>query len=225
MDATSIESQRIADPVSASRSFIRRSRAWISLLLLAPATLLAIFSRPHFTGETLAETGVEVFAWLLFLAGGSLRWWSTLYIGGRKTNNSLINGHALVVDGPYSVCRNPLYLGTLLLCLSVGVFTQSLILIGAMFLVTLIYLRITVPVEEERLASVFGEEYREYLRRVPRLIPNFSLYHSPREVTVRMNGLRAEFLRMLQWGSIPALWYLLEHLRLLSWWPTPFNLP
>jgi len=225
MDATSIESQRIADPVSASRSFIRRSRAWISLLLLAPATLLAIFSRPHFTFESLMETGVETAAWLLFIAGASLRWWSTLYIGGRKTNQKIINGNQLIIDGPYSIVRNPLYLGTLLMCLSVGIFVQSLVLIGAMLLVAIIYLQITVPVEEERLSAAFGEEYREYLRRVPRIIPNFSLYQSPPEVTVKTNGLRAEFLRMLQWGCIPIMCYLLEHVRTLSWWPTLFNLP
>ncbi|QDU31781.1 hypothetical protein ETAA8_69410 [Anatilimnocola aggregata] len=218
MNAAPTEARTFIDPVSASRDFIRRSRAWISLLLLCPVIVLAVFSRTHFADDSLAELGVEIAAWAFFLCGALLRWWATLYIGGRKLNE-------LIVDGPYSICRNPLYLGSLLMCLSVGIFMQSLLLIGAMLLVSIIYLTITVPVEEERLAVCYGDEFRDYCRRVPRIIPNFSTYQSREEITVRLIGLRAELLRMMHWGAIPVLWYFLEHVRMLSWWPAWFNLP
>jgi protein-S-isoprenylcysteine O-methyltransferase Ste14 len=48
--------------------------------------------------------------WCLW-PGATLRLWSTLYIGGRKRV-------VLVSDGPYSLCRNPLYVGTFLIALS-----------------------------------------------------------------------------------------------------------
>ena len=62
-------------------------------------------------------------AWMLFIAGAALRFWSTLYIGGRKLGGRKQNG--VVTEGPYSLCRNPLYLGTFLLGLSAACFLQS----------------------------------------------------------------------------------------------------
>lgn len=204
--------------VSPTQDFLARSRAWIALVLLAPVAVAAVLTRPHFEFEGLEEYAIEMLAWLLFFAGGCLRWWATLFIGGRKIEE-------LVTDGPYSICRNPLYVGTMLITFSVAIFLQSLTLLATMMVVGALYLWITVPIEERRLRAKFGEEFAAYCARVPRLLPNFALYQAPPELNVRLVGIRAEFLRMLQWSAVPILCYFVEHLRMLPWWPTPLSLP
>lgn len=209
---------RMNNVVTPTQDFIARSRAWIALVLLTPAAIAAVLSRPHFQFTGLEEFAIETVGWILFFSGACFRWWATLYIGGRKITE-------LVTQGPYSMCRNPLYLGTLLITFSVAVFLQSLTLLVAMIVVGALYLWITVPIEERRLQKVFGEPFTEYCQRVPRVIPNPWLFRSPTEVTVRIEGIRAEFLRMLQWSTVPILCYLIEHLRMLPSWPTPLTLP
>jgi protein-S-isoprenylcysteine O-methyltransferase Ste14 len=209
--------KRMPEP-SRFRILLSRSRAWSSLLLLAPIATAAAFTRPYLRFDGLPEYFVEALAWIVFLAGACFRWWATLYIGGRKTKQ-------LVSDGPYSICRNPIYLGTVLLTLSVAIFLQSVTLFIATLAVTVFYLTITVPIEEARLKSKHGRAFEEYCRRTPKFLPRFSLYRTPQELQVRLVGIRAEFLRMLQWSSIPLICYLVEHLRMLPNWPTPFFLP
>jgi protein-S-isoprenylcysteine O-methyltransferase Ste14 len=200
------------------RMLLARSRAWISILLIAPVAVAAMFSRPHLMFTGAPEYAVELVAWILFICGAVLRWWATLFIGGRKDRE-------LITEGPYSICRNPLYLGTFCMTLSVAVFSQSVTLVAVTLLVSMMYLVITVPVEEHRLAGLYGERFADYTQRVPRFFPNPFLYSAPAELTIRLTGLRAEARRMLQWMWIPCLCYLAEHVRMLPWWPTPVWLP
>ena len=71
----------------------------------------------------------------------------------------------LAVDGPYSVCRNPLYLGTFLLTLSIAFFIHSLMFAIGLLIATPLYLWVTVPWEEARLREKFGERYDAYRAR------------------------------------------------------------
>lgn len=187
-------------------------------MLLAPIAVSAVLTRPHLEFEGIAEFSLEILAWVLFFAGGCLRWWATLFIGGRKIEE-------LVTEGPYSMCRNPLYVGTLLMAFSVAVFLQSLTLFAAIVVVGAFYLWITVPIEERKLQNVYGDRFTAYCNRVPRVFPNPWLYTAPDVINVRMGGIRAEFLRMLQWSGLPLICYFVEHLRMLPWWPTPLSLP
>lgn len=200
------------------RNYLARSRAWLAILVLAPVCCAALFTKPYFEFDGLVEYGIEFVAWMLFVSGACFRWWATLFIGGRKH-------HELITLGPYSVCRNPLYLGTMLMTLSIAVFLQSITLFITMLLVGVAYILMTVPVEEQRLASIYGVEFASYCQRVPRIVPRFSLHTAPKEISVQLSGMRSEFIRMLRWGCIPLLWYLIEHLRVLPYWPIMLVLP
>ena len=78
---------------------------------------------------------------------------------------------ALPVGGPYRFVRNPHYLGYFMIVVALGCF-QSLwgfpILIAAE---TLLFLRL-IAREETQLEQQYGERFREYCRRVPRLLPS-----------------------------------------------------
>jgi protein-S-isoprenylcysteine O-methyltransferase Ste14 len=97
------------------------------------------------------------------------RLWCSIYIAGRKNRT-------LVMDGPYSMCRNPLYLFSLLGAAGVVMATGMISVTVAMVLLFLLYYRPVIRAEEIRLAGLFGEEFSSYRERVPRFIPRWSLF-------------------------------------------------
>ena len=204
--------------VSRLKRWLARSRAWISLAVLVPVGTAIVFSKPVAQIDTWADFGFDTLGALLFIGGVSMRWWSTLYIGGRKTGE-------LVCDGPYSICRNPIYLGTFLLTLSAAVLVESLTLAAAILVVSTFYFFTTVSVEEANLRKRHGDLFDHYCERVPRIFPKVSLYQSEPHVELRMDGVRAEFLRTLRYVWIPIICHLVTHLRAQPWWPDLNNLP
>lgn len=76
----------------------------------------------------------------------------------------------LVTDGPFRYVRNPMYLGGLWMCFGWSVSmdsTPALICSTVLFFVLLMKIRM----EEAYLAERFGNEYREYKKRVKKLLP------------------------------------------------------
>ena len=74
----------------------------------------------------------------------------------------------LIVSGPYRVTRNPMYLGLVVLYLGVTLVTNvAWPLLFLPFPLWVLHTKI-IPYEEENLARIFGDEYREYQRRVRR---------------------------------------------------------
>jgi protein-S-isoprenylcysteine O-methyltransferase Ste14 len=83
----------------------------------------------------------------------------------------LIQGHKLITEGPYSVVRNPIYTGMFGLLIATGLAMEHwLALIVAIGLFTA-GLVIRVRSEEKLLRSAFGQEFEEYAKRVPAVIP------------------------------------------------------
>ncbi len=87
----------------------------------------------------------------------------------------------LVKTGIYAYCRNPSIHGKLLGVLAVGFalnsFSFCFILVPALLSVSLVE---KVWRQEPQLVEVFGEEYREYQKRVPLFIPWGILFPSRR---------------------------------------------
>lgn len=81
---------------------------------------------------------------------------------------------SLTMTGPYAYTRNPLYLGSAVLALSLAIATNTwfaALLIGAYF--TLFY-TIVMRREEAELRSHFGAAFDNYARGVPLFFPRFS---------------------------------------------------
>lgn len=82
----------------------------------------------------------------------------------------VMRDHELVTDGPYAVTRHPVYTGLL------GFFA-GLALLGNSLATLAFALALVVPlawhtaIEEPLFAAAFGEAYRDYQRRTPRLVP------------------------------------------------------
>lgn len=203
---------------SDARPWIVRARSWLSILIITPFALLAALSVPIISEESIVDFLFDAAGWACFFAGATFRWWATMYVGGRKEQE-------LTVDGPYSVCRNPLYLGTFLLTLSIAFFLHTLMFAVGLVIASQLYLLVTVPWEEKRLLKKFGERYHAYRQRVPIFFPEFSKFQSPPTIQVNLNGLTGEFRIALRWIWIPLLAEAVAHLRTESWWPALLRLP
>lgn len=82
----------------------------------------------------------------------------------------------LVTTGPYSYTRNPMVLGLLFVLLAIVFVANSiagLILIPILALLAVAYLK---AFEERGLVRRFGEDYVEYRKAVPVLVPTFRPY-------------------------------------------------
>ena len=111
----------------------------------------------------------------LTASGFALVSWSVRvqYVIGKGTPAPMVATQKLVTQGPYAYSRNPMTLGALLLYLGIGFWIGSgvvVILTVIVFssLLTYIYFH-----ETNELAERFGDEYLEYNRRIPFLIPRF----------------------------------------------------
>jgi protein-S-isoprenylcysteine O-methyltransferase Ste14 len=86
----------------------------------------------------------------------------------------------LVTTGPYAYVRNPALIGMLFLLLGVAFLARSLagiVLVPIVAGFAVVYL---AQFEEKALARRFGDEYDEYRRNVPLLIPRLKPYiHEP----------------------------------------------
>jgi protein-S-isoprenylcysteine O-methyltransferase Ste14 len=123
-------------------------------------------------GKLLARLAF-LFAALLVGAAAAIRTWAAAYLGSDLVHDLRLHTGNLVADGPYRHVRNPLYLGSFLLSIGLGLLASR---VGFFILVaggTARILRL-IGREEENLEQQQGERFREFARSVPRLLPSIS---------------------------------------------------
>lgn len=171
-------------PHQAGREFSPRQR-YVALVFLAPVFLYVvpwIFVR---LGARLDQwlqlppvlsPPANVFVGgLLIVPSLTFAWWSVYrqVTVGRGTPVPLMATQRLVVEPPYTYCRNPMALGAIGMYVGVAILFHSL---GAVVLVLvaagalLAYIKRS---EEKETETRFGQEYVAYRRRTPFLIPHF----------------------------------------------------
>ena len=83
----------------------------------------------------------------------------------------VIEGHELITQGPYSLVRNPIYLGMFGMLLATGLAVGRWPVVVGAIIVFLIGTAIRIRSEERLLRQAFGEKFEEYARRVWVFIP------------------------------------------------------
>lgn len=92
----------------------------------------------------------------------------------RGGHNRQIYADELVTKGIYKVCRNPMYLGNLLIIAGFGIYANSLIFMLVVFpLFLFIYLAI-IKAEEAFLQKKFGAQFLAYVKSTNAIIPGLS---------------------------------------------------
>jgi protein-S-isoprenylcysteine O-methyltransferase Ste14 len=76
----------------------------------------------------------------------------------------------LVQEGPFTFCRNPMYLGMLLLLTGISVLLGSLSPLAAPIIFFIIMNFIFIPFEERLVEKTFGKRYLDYKKKVRRWI-------------------------------------------------------
>jgi len=145
--------------------FFERRRKALSALFVIPAVGLVFITHHSWEDGSTLDILFDVGAVLFVVIGILGRAWSTAYIGGKKNSE-------LVVKGPYSMTRNPLYLFSFIAGLGVCVEMKNIYLIIAYLILFPLSYHYVIGSEEKRLAGLFGKEFDDYRRSTPAFFPN-----------------------------------------------------
>lgn len=146
---------------------------------------VAVAANAWLTGSLAMPVGgaASLAAVLLGFAGLTLRVWGVGLISASTMSSMTLSTDRLVTTGIYSLVRNPVYLGDLLLFTGYGLFLPLPLAIAFIAFHVVRSLRL-VALEEVQLAARYGATYADYAARVPRLWPRFAA-PSPAEVDWR----------------------------------------
>jgi protein-S-isoprenylcysteine O-methyltransferase Ste14 len=194
-----------------NRIALQRTYA-IALIVTLMFTLTGWQTQAPVFEELLALVG-----WVFVGVGVFGRIWSGSYISGTKNTK-------LAVEGPYSICRNPLYFFSLLAGFGVMLVSETLILPLQFAALFWIYYAELIAREEVVLLTLHGAAFEAYCARVPRFWPKFSLYSEPLEYVVNAERFRKNMADAIWFVIAAALIDFLEAMHELHYLPTIANL-
>lgn len=110
---------------------------------------------------------------LIFIVSGMIIRMVTIglvYIirGGAKRT---IHAEALVTEGIYKACRNPMYLGNILLLFGFGLFADSLLFLLFFTPLFVVFYAAIINAEENFLSGKFGQQFEDYKSSSNALFP------------------------------------------------------
>jgi protein-S-isoprenylcysteine O-methyltransferase Ste14 len=157
----------------------RDRRASLGIVLQMCAYFLVWFQPPHrpFLPPVAALSGVVGIAFCVLTisiaAGSGWLLKSAVRTLGKQwaVPARLIEGHKLITEGPYAYVRNPIYTGMYGMLIATGLAMEHWIALIAAVVIFAVGMVIRVRSEEELLRAAFGEEFDEYAKRVPAVLP------------------------------------------------------
>ena len=145
----------------------RRARWGMLLQVIA----FALLWQGHFWNTEPAAWRIALSALFLAIAG-LLSWTSTRALGRQWRLDAGLNAdHKLVTTGAYRFVRHPIYCSLLCLFLGIGFMITPWLLFLIALVVLLAGTEIRVRIEDNLLASRFGEDFRRYENSVPAYVP------------------------------------------------------
>lgn len=155
--------------------FFFKYRNWVFILFYAG---LFVPSLPLFSQNAFGENYylIPIILGLVVTVSGQLIRGLTIglayIVRGGKDGKPYADG--LVTEGIFKHCRNPLYVGNILMLLGVGILSNSLFYVGIMIPVFLFIYQAIVLAEEQFLRGKFGPGFDVYCKKVNRWFPNLS---------------------------------------------------
>jgi protein-S-isoprenylcysteine O-methyltransferase Ste14 len=155
-----------------------------------------------------------VFGFAIALCGELIRLWGVSWAGSETRTTGDVGGTYLIVSGPFSYVRNPLYVGNILMYLGIGFMSFALFpYLQIIALAFFLFQYSTIVKEEEGyLKKTFGLDYETYSKNVRRFLPRLSAYKELNITQPKFNlsrGLKSE-RRTLQAFSIVILTILIK---------------
>ncbi len=164
------------------KEWIFKHRGYLPVL---PCLVIIFFSNP--------SQRAMVASLFLVAFGETIRLLSVAYIGGR-TRNDRTNAEKLVTNGPYSIVRNPIYVGNFFIGLGyIFLFNVWMPYIFLIYIpLFLVEYGIIMNVEENFLLSKFESNYRRYKQNVPSVLPLFKRYNGEKVTPNFVRALKSE---------------------------------
>ncbi len=177
-----------AEATRSNYSWKRDPLFWTySILMFLPIIMVFIFYNYYhldlcvYAGWILLVFSVVI----IFLAGGEFR-----KKGGAPKGKGIVHTTVLVDSGVYAVVRHPQYLGFILFVLALALTSQHwLSMISGVLGSSLFYK--DVLREEQMSVEKFGDDYKRYMERVPRmnlLIGSLRLFRRRRKQSQVVNS-------------------------------------
>lgn len=201
---------------SVYKSFAYRSRIWWTAASLTIGAVLTAWNPPLPKLPGHWEIAITLTGVVFFCLGAAIRVVSASYICARKSVD-------VVNTGPYSICRNPLYWGTLLMVLAFPFLMRSPLIALSMVPIILLYTYAVVPVEEMVMTNRHGEKYIKYCNSVSRWLPNFWGYRSGEAMGRQTEGFYKECKRLVYWVALAVGLHVVFRFHDASWWMHPLS--
>ncbi|XPS90120.1 isoprenylcysteine carboxyl methyltransferase family protein [Desulfosarcina variabilis str. Montpellier] len=188
--------------IALSRVFV------LALLMIILLSSSATNQRWPLFAETLFFMGV-----VLAAVASMGRLWCSVYIAGYKTD-------VLVMQGPYSMTRNPLYFFSLIGAMGVALATETLIIPILVLFAFAAYYPFVIKSEESVLLKRHGNAFSNYFKTVPRFFPKMSGFMEPDTYVVRPKVIKRHMLDALWFVWLLGFLELIEVLHELEMLPT-----
>jgi len=166
-------------PVHGLSRFIKKLGllTYIIPLVLWPPLAYLIYTQRDFLLHYKTELPlfINVIGIVFLIAGTLLHLWTGKLLGlwgliGLPEISSKAKGR-LVTDGAFFIVRHPTYLAHTVMFSGVFLITGAMA-VGIITLLDFILINaVIIPLEEKELSARFGEEYKEYKKKVPRYFP------------------------------------------------------
>jgi protein-S-isoprenylcysteine O-methyltransferase Ste14 len=159
-------------PVERAPDNLTRLGGWLfkhRTSLPVPIVLVLVIVPPRPISAPLTTTWMTL-GILLVAIGELIRFWAVHHIGAISRTRSDRLG-PLIDSGPFSLVRNPLYLGNILLWIGFALSAQLIWFVPIVLVLLALEYHAIVRWEERLLESRIGTSYVAYLGRVPRWIP------------------------------------------------------
>ncbi len=199
-------------------NFIARNRINVSRMIFGVVIAL-IFLTSHIWQEGgLLLSLMNALGFVMIILAVFGRLWSSVFICGYKTKK-------VIQHGPYSVTRNPLYVFSSLGAVGFGLVTGSFVITGIIiFIYVMIYAR-TIIFEEHKLEEALGVQYLQYKANTPRFFPDFTLYKTMQEYTIKLPVFEHAFKDAIWFFLGFGVLHLIGQMHELGFLPILFRLP
>ncbi|MBN1591730.1 MAG: DUF1295 domain-containing protein [Candidatus Coatesbacteria bacterium] len=170
----------LRDELERSGNWLFRWRSYLPLLLIG-IVVYSLKDYEYLGGSHRIDSVWEIICLSVSCIGLAIRVITVGHVrdgtSGRITRRQ--EAKRLNTDGIYSLVRHPLYLGNFFLWLGISLFPHQWWLTLLFCLIFFSYYERIMFAEEAFLRKKFGDEFEEWARRTPLLIPDFRNWRKP----------------------------------------------
>jgi protein-S-isoprenylcysteine O-methyltransferase Ste14 len=197
---------------------IKKLRIRLTLIFIVLLLTFITISESAWEDKCPLLTAIFFIIGMLFVAIASLgRLWCSLYVAGRKTN-------FLIIEGPYSISRNPLYFFSLIGAIGVGLASETILIPTIVAAAFAAYYPFVIRNEENKLQAKHGKRFEEYVTAVPRFFPRMSKFTEPQEYIVKPIIFRKHIFSALWFIWLIGILELVEELHEIGIIPVMFKI-